>query len=184
MDGLTPEERAEAWLSAWDPSLIGSAILNQDFTFRSANQQFCDILGITPAQLYGQRMQDVSTRESREVDEKNAKLLIAGLGESYLLKKTYDFGDGLLKNVILLVSRVPKIGNGDFKFFLLRIVPAIDHVSLSAEMSPPPVEIKPHGAKWAYAKSFAEYWEFWWPKVALIAAGAATFFVTFLQGKK
>lgn len=121
MDQLTDEERALAWYSAWHPSFDGVAIVDRDGTIRSANPQFCQILGVTLAQLVGKRYQDLTASLIREQDEKNAQLVVEGLTESYLLKKTYDFGTHQ-RDVILLVCRVPKDTSLPFQFFVSRIV--------------------------------------------------------------
>jgi len=122
MDRLTDEERIEAWKSTWTPSFDGIAIVNKDFTFRSVNPQFCKLLGVTPADLIGKRFQDVTPQKLRKLDEENSKLVIDGFIDFYLLPKSYEFIDKKKVNVILLVSRVPKAEDGDFQFFLSRIM--------------------------------------------------------------
>ena len=121
MDELTDEERILAWKSSWDPSFAGCAIVNSDFTFRSANPQFCKLLGVTPAELLDERFQDVTHPASRKIDEKNAKLVIEGKIDFYLLKKSYLFENAREVKVVLLVTRVP-IGKKPFRFFLSRIM--------------------------------------------------------------
>lgn len=122
MDGLSDEERALAWKSAWHPSFDGVAIVNKDFTFRSANPQFCKLLGVTPADLIGQRFQDITPPDIRELDEKNAKLVIQGSIPFYVLPKRYEFASGTKVEVILMVTRVPSPFEGEFQFFVSRIM--------------------------------------------------------------
>lgn len=97
------------------------AIVDRDFTFRSVNPQFCKLLGVTPAELIGARFQDITPQGIRELDEKNAKLVIAGSIDFYILPKTYQFGERKI-SVVLLVTRAPKADQGDFQFFLSRIM--------------------------------------------------------------
>lgn len=120
-DALTDEERIEAWKSSYNPSLDGWAIVNEDFTFRSVNQQFCQILGVTPAELIGNKFQDITHPSVKRLDELNSQLVIQGQSDGYSIKKSYLFEDGREVHVILLVVRVPK-GHGKFQFFVSRIL--------------------------------------------------------------
>jgi len=119
-DRLTDEERILAWKSSWNPSFAGVAIVNRDFTFRSVNPQFCKLLGVTPAELVGERFQDVTPMGVKQLDEKNAQLIIDGSIDFYLLPKEYEFSGGRRVKVVLLVTRVPH--EGEFQFFVSRIM--------------------------------------------------------------
>ena len=123
MDGLTDEERIIAWQAAWHYSFDGWAIVNPDFTFRSVNNQFCDILKITPAEVIGKKFQDVTSAPLREIDETNARMVQQGLIDHYALEKDYEFQSGKKTRVVLLVTRVPKSEEGSFLFYLSRILP-------------------------------------------------------------
>lgn len=120
-DGLTDLERSLAWRASWNPSFAGVAIVNADFTFRSVNPQFCEIVGVSPAELLGKKFQDITPIGIREIDEKNANLVKQRVIESYLIPKSYEFINGRTVNVILLVKGVycPKKG---FLFFLSQIM--------------------------------------------------------------
>ena len=122
MDRLNDEERALAWKASWHPSFSGVAIVNKDFTFRSANPQFCKLLGVTPADLIGHRFQDITPPNIRELDEKNAQMVIDGYIDFYLLPKSYEFARGERVDVVLLVTRAPLSSEGDFQFFVSRIM--------------------------------------------------------------
>lgn len=122
MDRLTDEERVLAWKASWHPSFAGIAIVNEDFTFHSVNPQFCKLLEVSPAELIGQRFQDITPVGIKELDEKNAKLLMDGLIDFYLLPKKYQFSDGRIREVVLLVTRAPQADEGDFQFFVSRIL--------------------------------------------------------------
>lgn len=119
---LTYEEMALTLDSAWDPSFDGWAIVDADFTFRSVNQKFCELLGVTPAELIGQRFQDVTPIEMRQLEEDNAKLVMEGRISFYLLPKMYRFSGHSQTDVVLLVTRVPRDSSKPFRFFLSRIM--------------------------------------------------------------
>lgn len=122
MDRLTDKERLLAWKASWNPSFAGIAIINEDFTFRSANPQFCNLLGVTPADLLGKRFQDITPPGLKELDEKNAQMVIDGIIDFYLLPKRYQFSDGREVSVVLLVTRAPSSSEGEFQFFVARIM--------------------------------------------------------------
>jgi len=125
MDGLDSKQRALAWLATWNPSFTGKAILNKDFTFRSVNEQFCEILGVTPAELLDKKFTDITPEPDKTLDKQNAKLVIDGKSQGYLLKKIYELSDGRRVPVLLLVAGVRK-DNGDFDFFVSRIIQDIE----------------------------------------------------------
>ena len=122
MDNLNDEERILAWKATWNPSFSGIAIVNEDFTFRSVNPQFCKLLGVTPGDLIGQKFQDITPPGVRELDERNAKMIIDGLIDFYFLPKKYQFSDDREVEVVLLVARVPPAEEGPFQFFVSRIM--------------------------------------------------------------
>lgn len=122
VDGLTEEERALAWISAWHPSFDGVAIVEKDGTFRSVNPQFAELLGVTPGELIGNKFQDITPNPVRKLDEKNAQMVADGVIGYYIMSKTYDFGEGHTVDVHLLVTRVPKETVKPFKFFVSRIM--------------------------------------------------------------
>lgn len=121
MDRLTEEQRAIAWEVSWHPSFEGTAIINKDFTFHSVNPQFCAIVGASPAELIGKRFQDITPPPIKEIDENNAKLVMAGIIESYLLNKTYEFSSGSTVSVVLLV-RGAYSAEKEFLFFVSKIM--------------------------------------------------------------
>ena len=135
MDGLTDEERILAWKAIWHPSFAGMAIVEKDGTFRSVNNKFCELLQVTQAELIGQRFQDITPPEIRKIDDQNAQLLADGIIDFYILPRTYNFGGGRVKSVILLVTRAPNAPDGgEFRFFVSRIM-------LSGEGSSSPKDI-------------------------------------------
>lgn len=122
MDGLNNEERLEAWKAAWSPSYDGWAIIDGDFSFRSINPQWLELLGVTPAHFIGKTMQDVTAPEVRELDLKNALLAREGKITSYAINKEFQFQDGSRRRVVALVVRVPQDTGKPFQFFLSRIM--------------------------------------------------------------
>lgn len=132
MDGLTNEERIHAWLADWNPSFAGKAIVNPDFTFRAVNQQFCKIVGVTPAELVGNKFTDLTPEPLKSVDQKNAMLVRKGVIQSYLLPKTYEFFNGHRADVTLLVNGVYHPDTRDFMFFVSTILERKEMKSLVA----------------------------------------------------
>lgn len=121
MDGLNDNDRVLAWRAIWNPSFSGIAIVNKDFTFRSANPQFCKMLGVTPAELIGQKFSDITPVSIRKLDENNARLVMQRVIESYILPKTYEFENGRKVKVVLLV-RGAYSAKGEFLFFVSTIM--------------------------------------------------------------
>ena len=146
MDKLEDEDRALAWSASWHPSFDGIAILNQDFTFRSANPQFCKLLGVTPADLIGERYQDITPQKLRKLEEANCRLLVDGSISFYLLPKTFLFPFGHKVNVMLLVSRVPATAEHPFRFFVCRIM--LDNQEALCSATKTSATSKPSSQKW------------------------------------
>ncbi|MCG8670221.1 MAG: PAS domain S-box protein [Pseudomonadales bacterium] len=135
-DGLTDTERALAWAASWHPSFSGIAIVDADFTFRAVNPQFCEIVGATPAEIIGESFMDITPAPIRHLDVKNARLVMAGTIESYILKKTYEFQSGRKVAVVLLVTGVYDEEEA-FKFFVSRIMTDEQHkLSASKQVAP------------------------------------------------
>lgn len=122
VDGLTNEESILAWRAHWHPSFVGIAIVNEDFTFRSANPQFCKLLGVSPADLINKKFQDITPPGIKELDMKNSELAKAGLVPFYFLPKSYEFADGREVKVMLLVVPVHCPNTKEFRFFVSRIM--------------------------------------------------------------
>lgn len=133
MDGLNDDERVLAWIASWNPSFEGKAIVNPDFSFRSANRQFCKILGVTQAELIDQKFTDLTPEPLKTLDKKNAQLVMKGVQESYLLPKTYEFPSGRRVDVTLLVNGVYHTETGKFLFFVSTIM---ERVKMSATAVP------------------------------------------------
>lgn len=129
MDGLSDEERIEAWKAAWRVSLDGWAIVEKDFIFRSVNPQWLELLGVLPSEFLGKSFVDITPPDVRQKDIENAMLTIDGRINSYLIHKTYQFQDMSVKRIVLLVVRVPINGEKPFQFFLSRILLDEDELS-------------------------------------------------------
>ena len=141
MDGLTDEERALAWIASWNPSFEGIAIVNSDFTFRSVNQQWCEICGVTPAEFVGNTFSDITPQPIRDLDVKNAELVKQGTITSYLLPKTYEFSNGRKVNIVLLVAGVYHKQTRKFLFYVSRIMTN----NLDIDTESPPLSPTPSG---------------------------------------
>lgn len=122
MNSLTEKEKAHAFEALFGASIVGLAIVNKDFTFRHTNEQFCAILGVTPAELIGLRFQDITSAKSQRVDEENSKLIMDGKISSYMMEKTYSFENGRSLEAVLVVARVPMNTAEPFAFFLSQVV--------------------------------------------------------------
>lgn len=107
-DGLkNNEERALAWKAIWNASFAGIAIVNEDFTFRTVNRQFCKIVGVTQAELVGKKFTDITPEPLRTLDALNAKLVIEGKGQkNYVLPKSYEFPNGNKVDITLIARGV------------------------------------------------------------------------------
>lgn len=122
MDGLSDEQRIEAWKSCWEKSLVGMAIVQEDGTFLAVNQQWVKMLGVPATEFYGNSFQDITPRSEVVEDEEQAKLVAKGLIDSYEMDKSYEFVNGKKTKIRLLVTRVPINTAKPFMFFLSRIV--------------------------------------------------------------
>lgn len=122
MDGLTDEQRIEAWKSCWEKSLIGMAIVKEDGTFHAVNDQWLKMLGVPASEFYGNSYQDITSRPEAVQEELQASLVAQGRIDSYEMDKSYIFSNGKTKHVRLLVTRIPMATDKPFLFFLSRIV--------------------------------------------------------------
>ena len=138
MDKLNDEERLIAWKSIWHPSLVGIAIVDADLTIRSVNPQFCKLLGVQPSALIGKQIAEVTSAQDRDTDLANAKLLMDGYADFYSLQKTYEFPDGRRIPAVLLVARAPASDEGEFRFFVSRILLTENEEELSTTPSTQP----------------------------------------------
>ena len=122
MDGLTDEQKIEAWNAAWSVSTSGIALVDKDFQFYRVNNEWLKVLGVPATEFYGKSFSDLTAADSRSLEEDQARLVMDGKISSYLLHKTYHFTDGQKKDVILLVTRMPITPSKPFLFFLCRIL--------------------------------------------------------------
>lgn len=140
MDGLDNHQRAKAWLATWNPSFTGKAVVNEDFTFRSVNQQFCDILGMQPADFLDHAFTDLTPEPIATLDRQNADLVVQGRSPGYLMRKQYRRRDkSLTPEFMLLVVGIFK-ETGEFDFFASRIILATEMTGSSQELTPSPKE--------------------------------------------
>jgi len=122
-DNLTIEERALAWAASWNPSFSGRAVVNGDFTFRSVNDAFCEIVEKTKGELIGKTFSSITATEDLSIEIANAELVKAGASSYYRLPKQYEFieKNKVRKvNIIILVHGVYD-ANRKFLFFIATI---------------------------------------------------------------
>lgn len=122
MDGLNDQQRVEAWKSCWKISLSGMALLTEDFRFHRVNAQWLNLLGVPASEFYNHTFTDITPMEIRTADTDQARLVIEGKIDSYLMHRSYVFTTGEKKDVTLLVTRVPMDTDKPFQFFLSRIM--------------------------------------------------------------
>lgn len=122
MDGLQDPERIEAWRSAWTVSLTGMALLTADFQFHRVNEQWIHVLGAPASEFYGRTFLDITPPDIRHADEEQAKLVIEGKINSYIMHKRYSFSNGDSRAATLLVTRIPMDCEKPFQFFLSRVM--------------------------------------------------------------
>lgn len=176
VDGLrNDKERALAWKAIWDASFAGIAIVNEDFTFRRVNRQFCKITGVTQAELIGKKFTDITPEPVRTLDALNAKLVVDGKGQkSYVLPKSYEFPNGN-KVDITLIARGVYGENGEAEFleendqrkpqFLFFVSSIME--DKSCDMLPPPSPSPTWSTEWLDKKKIG-----WAILAALVAIGA------------
>lgn len=121
-DGLTNQQRARIWLRRWNRTFVGKAVVESDFTFRSVNDQFCKIIGLTPADLIGHSFADITPEPVRSLDVANARLVREGKQDHYILPKVYQM-PGLQRKtyVAMMVEGVHK-KDGTFDCFQSEII--------------------------------------------------------------
>lgn len=131
-DGLDQLERACSWQACWDPSFAGIAIVNADLTFRSVNDQFCQICGVTAAEFIGKSFCDITPQPIRDLDVANAKLVMDGKRKSYMMDKDYEFQSGKKVAITLLVVGVYHPKSGNFLHFVSRIMERNSNANIDA----------------------------------------------------
>jgi PAS domain S-box-containing protein len=87
---LDQSQQAHIAVIRHEYSLIGKAIVNADFTFRDPNEQLCQYLGVTKAELIGRRFGDITPSPLKEIDEANARLVREGKITCYNMPKIYQ----------------------------------------------------------------------------------------------
>lgn len=123
MDGLqTNRQRALAWITRYKMSLSGEAILNQDLTFRSVNDQFCALLAVTRAELLDRDFTDLTPEATKSKERLDAALCIEGKSPGYMVEREYLFRDGRSVKVVQLLQGVYQDEERTkFDFFIMQI---------------------------------------------------------------
>lgn len=143
MDRLTHDERKLAWDSCWNTSFAGIAIIDavleegqEQLLFRSANPQFCKILGVSPAEIIGQDIRNVTPNPTRSVEFKNLSMIKDGLIESFMLKKMFEI-PGKDSRYVVSIVRGALDSEAKFRFFVMQIM-LDDEVVVSESNTPVP----------------------------------------------
>lgn len=121
---LTQKEKSLSWDANWDPSFEGLAIVTRQFRFKRVNTQFCEILGVSESELVGYKFQDITPPPVKQLDENNAKLVIARVMECYILDKSYEFGEGENRRFVhvTLIAKGVFDEDGEFLHFIAKIM--------------------------------------------------------------
>lgn len=135
MDGLqTNRQRALAWITRYKMSLSGEAIVNQDLTFRSVNDQFCALLGVTRGELLDKDYTDLTPDSVKSRERLDATLAIEGKSPGYMIEREYSFRDGKVVRVVQLMQAVYQDEERlKFDFFIMQILKVTSLIS-----APPP----------------------------------------------
>lgn len=120
MYGLTTSEKALAWDADWEISSSGIMLVTQDMKVWKANPACYRLLNVTPAQLLGQSLNDITPLEIGKINTKNAHLVMDGNQDGYTLPMVLDFGGGHTVRLILTAKRVPPVGS--FRFLVCELV--------------------------------------------------------------
>lgn len=178
MDGLTEEERAIAWKSYWSTSFAGSAIIGRDGTIRAANPQFYKILDVTPADILGKTLQEITILRDQRLDMENAEHVAAGRIASYVMHKTCEI-QGRRIRLVNLVVRVPTDTTQPFLFFLSRIMrdeTPLPTASINAAKSAP--------SPTPFPKQIDLFIKNWWKWLVGLGVVLGSMFVHIFGGKQ
>lgn len=134
LTNITEEEKKLICDALLEKSLAGIAIIREDFTFYYVGQQFCDILNVTPAQLYDKSLRSITPEPFKSEDIANAQLVKEGRLQGYLMKKDYEMQDGRRIHLVQLIRGIFDPQRG-FLFYLCSIMEEIPLVESS--VTPP-----------------------------------------------
>ena len=121
MNVLNSEEKVLAWDATWPISLQGTALVSKDFVYIAVSPQFCEILKVSPAELVGKRFTDITAYQTRDIDARNAQMVIEGKMKSFHIDTTYEFSNGRKVNALLLKVGVYN-ADREFLFFVSSIL--------------------------------------------------------------
>jgi PAS domain S-box-containing protein len=102
---------------AFRHSAIGMSLVSPEGNLKEVNDQFCDIVGYTRAELLQRRFQDITHPDDIELGLKNVQELIEGKAQSFTLEKRYIHKNGSIVWVLLVVSKITD-NNGNIVHFV------------------------------------------------------------------
>lgn len=111
----------ESFLSAFESSNIGMALVSREGKWMKVNKSLCDSLGYTENELMRMSFQDITHADDLKKDLDLLTEVIQGKRDSYQIEKRYYHKDGRTVYVILAVTAVKKI-NGELSHFISQIM--------------------------------------------------------------
>ena len=86
-----------------------------------------------PSDFIGKRFVDITAAKDKEIDAKNAQLVIEGKIDTYTMEKTYVFPDGEEVPALLLVARDPIELSQGFQLFISQVLPLVENTQEAVE---------------------------------------------------
>lgn len=104
-----------------EETLIGKAFVSHDFTFLDPNEQLCNYLGITKAELIGRRFTDITPEPIRTISAENARMTMDGRMNRYRMPQIFELLPELERTYVMI--DVIKVHNleGGFHCFQMEI---------------------------------------------------------------
>lgn len=120
---LTDEQKIAAFDAVVNVAFEGILIVEPDGTIIWANDQFYDLLNVSPADVIGKRYQDITPLgQTRDRDIQNAEMVKNGDILNYAIKKSYSFNDKETP-IVLAVGRVPYTYGSDLDLYIAKVLP-------------------------------------------------------------
>jgi len=133
VDNLTNNQRSLAWWATWNPSFDGKAIADSALKIQSVNEQFCEMLGASPAELINHTLTDLTPEPAKSRVRENAELVVQGKSPGFLVEIEFEFLSGRrMKALLMVVGVFVETDPPTFDFFVSRIL------NLSAPIAVPP----------------------------------------------
>lgn len=124
LKSLTGEQKMESWDSLLNPSLIGIAVVDENFIYQQVNDQFCEMLEMTRAEILDHSFIDLTPSSLKELDRRNAELVKIGRQAHYVSPKVLKNAKGTQVEILMLVTGVyvQKLKRREFSHFVIQIL--------------------------------------------------------------